>query len=92
MLLRGLIDEIRPPMEELAGIGAEMLPTFQLLAREMGPAFVDIFGRIDSIQNYEPPTLMPNGDIVLRRRSDAPEWTPPAAETPEPDMPADIEL
>ncbi|EPX86607.1 hypothetical protein ruthe_01424 [Rubellimicrobium thermophilum DSM 16684] len=81
-LLRGLIEEIRPPMEEMAGIGAEMLPTFRLLAREMGPAFVEIIEQIDSIRNYEPPVLLPNGDIVLRRRPDAPPWTPPAQPAP----------
>ena len=84
MLLRGLIEEIQPPIEDLAGIGAEMLPTFQLLAREMGPAFVEVFGQIDSIRNYEPPAILPNGDIVLRRSPDAPDWVPPpAAAAPE---------
>ena len=79
MILRGLIEEVAPPLQELAGISAEVLPTFQLLAQEMGPAFVEVLGRIDSITNYEPPDLLPNGDIILRRSADAPAWVPSEA-------------
>lgn len=88
-LLQGLIDEARPALEDLAGIGAEMLPTFRLIAQEMGPAFVDIFSQVDSIANYDPPVFLPNGDIVLRRHDDAPAWTPPRPTldaTPTPDV------
>jgi hypothetical protein len=80
LILRGLIEEVAPPLQELAGIGAEVLPTFQLLAEEMGPGFVEVFKRIDSISNYEPPQILPNGDIILRRSADAPAWTPSDSE------------
>jgi hypothetical protein len=80
LLLRGLVEEARPAVEGLAGISAEVLPTLRLLGQEMGPAFVEVFGRIDSITNYEPPAVQPNGDILIRRSPDAPAWTPPAAE------------
>ncbi|MBP1804786.1 hypothetical protein [Rubellimicrobium aerolatum] len=85
--LRGLLGEEAPALPELAlpdlalpdlgGIAGEYLPTFSLLASEMGPAFVEVFGRIDSISNYESPVILPNGDIILRRSPDAPDWTPP---------------
>ncbi|WP_210527251.1 hypothetical protein [Rubellimicrobium arenae] len=80
LLLRGLIEEVAPPLQDLAGIGAEYLPLFQQLAAEMGPAFLEVFGQIDSLSNYEPPEILPNGDILLRRSPDAPAWTPPGAE------------
>ena len=76
MVLRGLAEEARPAIDGLAGIGADLLPTFTVLAREMGPAFVDVFGRIDAIENYEGPVLLPNGDVLIRRRADAPAWEP----------------
>lgn len=82
MLLRGLVEEAQPAIDGIAefgaDIGADVLPTFRVLAREMGPAFVDVFGRIDAIENYEGPVLMPNGDVLIRRRADAPAWEPPA--------------
>ena len=80
LLFRGLLEEVAPPLQELAGIGQDILPTFQLLAQEMGPAFAEVIEQVDSIANYEPPAFAPNGDIVLRRRADAPAWTPPLAE------------
>ena len=42
----------------------------------MGPAFVDVFDRVDSITNYQPPEILPNGDILIRRNPDAPAWPP----------------
>lgn len=83
LMLRGLLEEVAPPLQELAGIGQEILPTFQLLAEEMGPALAEVVGQIDSISHYEPPVILPNGDIVLRRRPGAPAWVPPAAEEEE---------
>jgi hypothetical protein len=80
LLLRGLVEEIAPPLQELAGIGAEVLPAFRAVAEEMGPAFAEVIGQIDSITYYEPPVIAPNGDIVIRRRADAPAWVPPAPE------------
>ena len=103
LLFRGLIEEVAPPLQELAGIGSELLPIFETLAREMGPAIAEVAGQIDSITYYEPPVIAPNGDIVLRRRTDAPDWTPPepdaepeagpdAEPTPEADPVPDLDL
>lgn len=86
LLLRGLIEEIAPPLQELAGISQEVLPAFRAIAEEMGPAFAEVIGQVDSITNYEPPVIAPNGDIVIRRRADAPQWT-----APEPDAQAEPE-
>jgi hypothetical protein len=84
LLLRGLIEEVAPPLQELAGIGQEVLPILQALGEEFGPALSEVAGQIDSITYYEPPVIAPNGDIVMRRRADAPAWVPPA-EDPEPE-------
>lgn len=82
LFLRSLREEVAPAIDEIAGIGAELLPTFQLLAREMGPALAEVIGQVDSIGNYEPPAFLPNGDIILRRREGAPPFTPPDAAAP----------
>jgi len=42
--------------------------------------FMDTLGtleQLDSLENYEPPDILPNGDIIIRRRGDAPPWQPP---------------
>jgi hypothetical protein len=78
LMLRGLLEEVAPPLEELAGVvNNDLLPIFRTLAEEMGPAIAEVAGQIDNITYYEPPVIAPNGDIVIRRRADAPAWIPP---------------
>ena len=88
-MLRGLLEEVAPPLQELAGIANEYLPAFELFANEMGPAIAEVVSQIDSIAYYERPVIEANGDIVIRRRADAPAWVPPLAEAdPAPEEPA----
>ena len=35
---------------------------------------MDVLGEIDSPQHYDKPVILPNGDILIRRSPDAPEW------------------
>lgn len=44
-----------------------------------------VLEQIDSPANYEKPVILPNGDILIRRSPDAPEWDPDAGEDAEPD-------
>ncbi len=59
---------------------------FRDLMDEVGPAIdelsetLSIFGEIDSLENYERPEIMPNGDIIIRRREDAPPYIPESDE------------
>ena len=39
---------------------------------------LDTLEQVDSLDHYEPPEFLPNGDIIIRRRGDAPLWQPPA--------------
>ena len=44
----------------------------------MGPAMVELLGKIDDLSAYHPPEMLPNGDIIIRRKmpeeiEDAPE-------------------
>jgi hypothetical protein len=39
------------------------------------------FGAIDDPRHYQLPELLPNGDIIIRRREDAPEFRPDAPDT-----------
>lgn len=40
-------------------------------------------GAIDDPRNYEMPEVLPNGDIIIRRREDAPERGPDTPEAPD---------
>ena len=76
LLLRGLMTEMEPTLRELEGFAQEVGPAMQLLAEEMGPAIAEVMSKIDDIRNYDAPEVLPNGDIIIRRRSDAPDYEP----------------
>ncbi len=70
--------------------------TFRDMMESMKPAIDDAFEAmrnmtgIDDPRNYEMPEILPNGDIILRRRPDAPEYVPPVPDEA-PAKPADPE-
>lgn len=57
LLLRGLMDEMEPALEDLQG-----------LADEMVPAFAELMGMIGDFTNYHAPEVLPNGDVIIRRK------------------------
>lgn len=62
IILRSLIDEMEPALKEMQeGLGAAM--------DEMGPVLRELAEMIGDIRNYEPPEKLPNGDIIIRRKT-----------------------
>ncbi len=63
------------------------------LADEIGPILLEIQGRIIDLSLYEPPEILPNGDIIIRRKV-PPGEEPPAPQDPpaEPEPGEEIEL
>lgn len=43
-----------------------------------------VLERVDSLEHYEKPEILPNGDIIIRRKPDAPPYEPGSDETPPP--------
>ena len=76
LLLCGLLNEMEPAIDELQGLAQEIGPRMQMFTQEMGPAFADLFDQVDDLSHYEPPVFLPNGDIIMRRREDAPAFVP----------------
>lgn len=91
LFMRGLMDEFEPALRELEGIADEIEPAFREMVRQMGPAFAEIISTIDNLRYYEAPVLLDNGDILIRRRDDAPPYEPPE-EAPINELEDDIEL
>lgn len=50
------------------------------LIAEMGPALEQMQEKLGSINNYHPPELLPNGDIIIRRKTPAEMAPPPEGE------------
>ena len=78
LLLRGLMQEMEPAIDELQGFAEDLGPAMDQFSREMGPILADILKRVDDISNYRPPEFLPNGDIIMRRKKDAPLFDPDA--------------
>lgn len=80
LLFRGIITEIEPAIDDFSGRATELEPALEMLATEMGPALIELFHTLDSVRHYEPPEILPNGDIIIRRSPNAPEFSPPQTE------------
>lgn len=69
LLLRGLMTEAEPALDEMARA-----------LRDLGPSLNTLLGLVDDIGNYHAPELLENGDIILRRKTPLPAL-PPAPQT-----------
>lgn len=76
LLLRGLMQEMEPAIDELEGMTDEMGEAMKLLGEEMAPAMAKLLTRIDDLRNYAAPEILPNGDIIIRRKPEAPIYEP----------------
>ncbi|WP_425092043.1 AAA+ family ATPase [Tropicimonas sp. S265A] len=67
---------------DLFSEGARRL--MQEFAGELAPLFLQLEALVDEITAYQAPEVLDNGDIIIRRRPDAPPWAPadPEAEDP----------
>ena len=70
LLLDGFIQEMEPALDEMAKAMKELEP----MARQL----VDLIG---DVRNYEAPERLENGDIIIRRKADAPP--PPLLPSPD---------
>lgn len=57
LLFRGLMTEMEPTLKDLQG-----------LAEEMAPALLELKGMIGDFTNFHAPEVLPNGDIIIRRK------------------------
>lgn len=91
--MQGLLDRARPSLERLGrDLGG--------LAQDVGPVLGEIGDLMDDVKNYQAPERLENGDILIRRRAEAPPPPPigpnlrdmmrPAPEAPAPDKPAPL--
>ncbi len=61
LFLRGLLSEMEPALRDMAE-GMEMF------AENVEPILRDLAALIDDVANYHAPEILPNGDIIIRRR------------------------
>lgn len=58
LLFEGLLEELQPSLDDMLELGEEIGPKFRELQSLMG-----------QIDDYHAPEMLPNGDILIRRKS-----------------------
>lgn len=69
LFFRGIMEEMEPALDDLQGLAEGMQPALREFVREMGPALADILRKVDDLNAYLPPEILPNGDIIIRRKT-----------------------
>ena len=77
LFLDGMKKEMVPALEDLSELGKKLGPALQDFISEMGPAFADLLEKVEDWSAYEAPEILPNGDIIIKRKPDVP--VPPPA-------------
>jgi len=73
MFLDGLLKQMEPALKEMENLA----PQFKEFAQGMGPALVQLLETVEDWTAYEAPEVLPNGDIILRRKQPKPTPLPP---------------
>ena len=72
LLLRGLMAEMEPALDEMGKALTELEPAL----KDLQPKMLELLALVDDLTNYQAPERLENGDILIRRKPDAPP--PPA--------------
>ncbi|MEM9046135.1 MAG: hypothetical protein AAGC81_15720 [Pseudomonadota bacterium] len=76
------IDPSEPLSEQLGEVLRGLQETIAPTLRKMIDQF-SVLEDIDGFENYGKPEVLPNGDILIPRRPDAPDYKPPSKRDPQ---------
>ncbi len=79
LLFEGLMQEMEPALREMEGLSEQLEPALRGFVQNMGPALGDLLEQVEDFSKYHPPEILPNGDIIMRRKLPA-EVEPPEGE------------
>ena len=74
----------KPVSEQLEDLIRGLVESVEPALERLRDTF-EVFERVDSVEHYKEPEILPNGDIIIRRKPDAPPFEPdqqPAEEEP----------
>jgi len=82
MFLEGLLQEVEPRVQDLQEMARRVGPAMADFFQQMGPALTELIERVEDWSVYEVPEMLPNGDIIIRRKEPLPPDPMPAPENP----------
>jgi hypothetical protein len=65
LFLRGLMSEMEPALTDMQGALEEIGPKLA----ELKPQIDQLIAMVDDVRNYHMPEKLPNGDILIRRKT-----------------------
>ncbi|NNE51576.1 MAG: hypothetical protein HKN30_04150 [Sulfitobacter sp.] len=80
LFMEGILKEMEPAIDELSELRDQMGPALRNFAQEMGPKLTELLEEVEDWSAYEAPEVLPNGDIIIRRKPDLPQEEPETAE------------
>ncbi len=85
LFFEGLRREMEPALDELLGLADQFGPAMRSFMQEMGPALAELAAEVKDWSVYEMPEILPNGDIIIRKKQteDAPETPEALPEAPD---------
>ena len=86
MFMEGMLGEMEPALEGFEDLARNMAPSLRNFANEMGPKLSEIFEQVEDWNAYQAPEMLPNGDIIIRRKPDHPLMPPDTPTEPEPQI------
>jgi hypothetical protein len=86
MFMEGILKEMEPAIEEFSGLADQMGPALKNFAQEMGPKLTELLEEVEDWSAYQAPEMLPNGDIVIRRKPDHPLVKPETPTEPAPQI------
>ena len=69
---QGLAEEMSPAMRDLQRMVEASGPALRSFLEEMGPALGGLFDKVKDFSVDEAPEVLPNGDILIRRKPENP--------------------
>lgn len=70
LFFEGLMQEVEPTLDDLQGLAEQVGPSLQDFVAQMGPALGDLMDQVEDWSVYEAPEILPNGDIIIRRKAE----------------------
>ncbi|WP_377190088.1 hypothetical protein [Ruegeria meonggei] len=90
LFFEGLRQEMGPALEDLQGLADQLGPAMQSFIEEMGPALAELGAEIKDWSAYEAPEILPNGDIIIRKKPIEDLQDPPDQTEEDPDGATEI--
>ena len=79
LFFKGLRQEMEPALDSMLEMAEQFGPSMLSFLEQMGPALADLVDEVQDWSAYHAPEMLPNGDIIIRKKQPTDE-APEAAE------------